>query len=135
MCVFVAPQVMDASVLYAHNAAFAGHPVMFREAPFLLNPRSPSWIRHAATSISSGVPDSCPEDGSPCAEALPGRPPAGVNQQVGLDWAGGGGRGACGPAQHILVCTCTHAVAKLQQHGRDVTMLAQGAHSDEAPSR
>lgn len=76
-------QVMDPAVMYSHGAAFAGRPVLFREAPFLRNPRSPSWIRHAATTISSGAPAGCPEDGSPCAQVLQGKPPPGINQQVG----------------------------------------------------
>jgi hypothetical protein len=76
-------QVMDPAVMYAHGPAFAGRPVLFREAPFLHNSRSPSWIRHAATTISSGAPAGCPEEGAPCAQVLTGKPPPGINQQVG----------------------------------------------------
>jgi len=82
MPVGVFVQVMDPAVLYAHRPAFAGHAVSFRESPFLQNPRSPSWIRHAATTISSGAPIGCPEGGAPCAQVLQSRPPTGVNQQV-----------------------------------------------------
>lgn len=91
-----AHQVLDPSVMYAHGPAFAGRPVLFREAPFLRNPRSPSWIRHAATVISSGSPVDCGGGGSgsgvsslgeqqpPCAQVLQSKPPPGVNQQVDL---------------------------------------------------
>lgn len=68
-------------MLYAHKVVFGGKPLAFRESTFLHNPRSPSWIRHAATTIRSGSPAGCPDD-QPCAQVLPGKPPKGVNQQV-----------------------------------------------------
>lgn len=87
-------QVFSPQLLYHHLPVFAGRPLNFRESSFLSNPRTPSWLRHAATRISSGSPAGCDSssDGSSsssavsdgkCAQALPGRPIEGGNQQVG----------------------------------------------------
>eukprot|EP00878_Enallax_costatus_P032930 GHUV01036281.1.p1 GENE.GHUV01036281.1~~GHUV01036281.1.p1 ORF type:complete len:221 (+),score=51.85 GHUV01036281.1:1-663(+) len=86
-------QVFSPQLMYHHLPVFASRPLNFREASFLGNPRTPSWLRHAATRISSGSPSGCDagSDGSSsgvvgdgkCAQALPGRPVQGGNQQVG----------------------------------------------------
>jgi hypothetical protein len=72
---------MSPELMYRHPAVFAGRPLNFREASFLSNARTPSWVRHAATAISSGTPLGC-EGGAKCAQALSRKPPEGVNQQV-----------------------------------------------------
>jgi hypothetical protein len=83
---------MSPELMYRHPAVFAGRPLNFREASFLGNARTPSWVRHAATAISSGTPLGC-EAGAKCAQALPRKPPEGVNQQVRGGAVGGGGVG------------------------------------------
>lgn len=88
-------QVFSPQQMYRHSAVFAGRPLNFREASFLSNRRTPSWLRHAATRISSGSPVGCDGSddgdssssstgllGGKCAQALPGKPPEGGNQQV-----------------------------------------------------
>eukprot|EP00879_Flechtneria_rotunda_P013672 GHRR01014282.1.p1 GENE.GHRR01014282.1~~GHRR01014282.1.p1 ORF type:complete len:597 (+),score=263.65 GHRR01014282.1:1631-3421(+) len=81
-------QVLSPQVLYQHGAVFGGKALTFREAPFLHNVRTPSWLRHAKTAVSSGTPAGCEHSSSgggasgKCAQVLPGRPPDGVNQQV-----------------------------------------------------
>eukprot|EP00775_Hariotina_reticulata_P006868 gene6868-7084_t len=82
-------QVLSPSLLYSHGPVAAGRPLHFREASLLQNPRCPSWIRHAATHISSGHPVGClaatPPAGnvsSKCAQVLAGKPPPGINQQA-----------------------------------------------------
>ncbi|KAF8059108.1 XEG113 [Scenedesmus sp. PABB004] len=78
--------VLAPAALYAHAPLFAGRPLNFREAGFLHHPRTPSWVRHAATAVRSGDPAGCEPGpgGAPgrCAQALPGKPPPGTNQQV-----------------------------------------------------
>jgi hypothetical protein len=86
-------QVMSPELMYRHPAVFAGRPLNFREASFLGNGRTPSWVRHAATAISSGTPLGC-EGGAKCAQALLRKPPEGVNQQVRRGAIGRGGGGA-----------------------------------------
>lgn len=91
-------QVMSPELMYRHPAVFAGRPLNFREAGFLGNGRTPSWLRHAATAVASGSAQGC-EGGAKCAQALGRKPPQGVNQQVGRElwwgWrAGDAGRAA-----------------------------------------
>lgn len=103
-------QIFSPQLLYRHSAVFAGRPLNFRESSFLTNPRAPSWLRHAATKISSGQPAGCDDSSSSssgnvlaegkCAQVLPGRPPDGGNQQVGLLCA------ACIAALCILYIVC-----------------------------